>query len=96
MVPQKMHLKKVSFLAEKKWHVTPKNAYLLFYQIKPKICNLAAIVGPDIIYHTITHHMSCDDFAVHISVLLLKQNICWHHKANEPHDYAAWFVVSIS
>ena len=44
--------------------------------IKPKICNLAAIVGPDIIYHTITHHMSCDDFAVHISVLLLKQNIC--------------------
>jgi hypothetical protein len=76
MVTQKMHLKKLSFWTEKLRHVTPKNAYLLFYQINPKICNLAAIVGSDIIYHTITHHMSCDDFAVHISVLLLKQNIC--------------------
>jgi hypothetical protein len=56
--------------------MTPKNAYLLFYQIKPKTFNLAAIAGSDIIYHIIPHHMSCDDFAVHISVLLLKQNIC--------------------
>ena len=49
MVTQKMHLKKVIFWTEKLWHVTPKNAYLLFYQIKPK-------------YARRNHRNSCDAF----------------------------------
>jgi hypothetical protein len=47
-----------------------------FYQLKRKICNLAKNYTMSDICHIIMHHARCDDFAVHISVLLLKQNIC--------------------
>jgi hypothetical protein len=56
--------------------VTPKNAYILFYQINPKICNLATIVEIIVIYHTIMHAMCVCKVCVHIYVLLIKQNIC--------------------
>ena len=71
-----MHLKKVSFWTEKLRHMTPKNAYLLFYQIKPNICNLAKCDANKHFYHTIMHATFVSEVCVHISVLLLKQNIC--------------------
>jgi len=63
--------------------------HILVLSTKTKICNLATINDVDVICHTIMHHMSCDDFAVHIFVLIAKTKICTHHKAYELCDSAA-------
>jgi hypothetical protein len=46
--------------------------HILVLATKTEICNLATINDADVICHTIMHRMSCDDFAVHIFVLIAK------------------------
>ena len=71
---------KSEFLDRNILHMWHWKMHILVLATKTEICNLATINDADVICHTIMHRMSCDDFVVHISVLLLKQNICWHHK----------------
>ena len=53
-------------------NIDPKNP-CFWAQI---LCTLAKNYTMSDICHSIMHHARCDDFVVHISVLLLKQNIC--------------------
>ena len=76
------------------WH-TPKCIFFVL-STKTEICNLAIISETRISCHPIMHHTLCDDLFVHISVLLLKQNICWHHKTNYSDIIMARYTVPIS
>ena len=42
------------------------------------------------------HNTQCDGFVVHISVLLIKQNICRAHKTNVAGIGMIRYIVSIS
>ena len=88
--------KKPGFLDRNILTCDTRKCIFWFYQLKPKICNLAMHYAMSDICHIIMHHARCDDFAVHISVLLLKQNICWHHKTIELYKCNAWNIVPIS
>jgi len=96
MVSQKMAPKKPIYLIKIFWHVTHQNAYFLFYQLKREICNLATIIWTDDMYHIIMHATIAHELCVHIFVLSIKQNICWHHTTIKWYDYAARNTVSIS
>ena len=76
MVTQIIDPKKASFWTEIFCTCDIEKMHILVLATKTEICNLATINDADVICHTIMHRMSCDDFVVHISVLLLKQNIC--------------------
>ena len=79
------------------WHASKSEfAYFPFYQIKRKICNLDNIDASNYIHHIILHATVAHELCVHIFVLLIKQNICWHHKTINSCDYVARNNVSIS
>ena len=65
------------------WHVTRHHSEFCifwFYLIKQKICNLAKNNTDEIMCHTTYRLAKWCPTPVHISVLLIKQNICGDHK----------------
>ena len=80
MVTKNIDTKKVIFWTEIFWHVTHQNAYFLFYQLKRKICNLDNSDTIKPFHRTMIHATLGHEVCVHIFVLSIKQNICWHHK----------------
>ena len=75
-----MARKKVIFWSEKNDMRHTSICIFLFYLLKPKICNLANCFNGANIFHIIMHVVRVHVFAVHISVLFTKTNICAHHK----------------